>query len=94
MNWQENQDSSMVECQARDLEVRVRVLVQVQIFLLKFNKEHLLRNLTREVSSDTDVSDDVDPVSEGLRGTWRVDEGLRPLVEDVQLLGILTTHRL
>ena len=37
MNWQENQDSSMVERQARDLEVRVRVPVQVQIFLLKFN---------------------------------------------------------
>ena len=43
MNWQENQDSSMVERQARDLEVRVRVLVQVQIFLLKFNKENLER---------------------------------------------------
>jgi hypothetical protein len=28
----------MVERQARDLEVRVRVLVQVQIFLLKFDK--------------------------------------------------------
>ena len=37
MNWQENQDSAMVERQARDLEVRVRVPVQVQIFLLKFN---------------------------------------------------------
>ena len=31
MNWQLNQDSSMVEYQARDLEVRVQVLVQVQI---------------------------------------------------------------
>ena len=39
MDWQENQDSSMVERQARDLEVRVRVPVQVQIFLLKFNNE-------------------------------------------------------
>jgi hypothetical protein len=38
VNWQENQDSSIVEHQARDLEVQVRVLVQVQIFLLKFNK--------------------------------------------------------
>ena len=35
MNWQENQDSLMVERQA--LEVRVRIPVQVQIFLLKFN---------------------------------------------------------
>ena len=34
----ENQDISMVERQARDLEVRVRILVQVQIFLLKFMK--------------------------------------------------------
>ena len=38
MNWQENQDSSMVEHQARDLEVRVRIPVQVQNFLLKFLK--------------------------------------------------------
>ena len=29
VNWQLNQDSSMVERQARDLEVRVRVPVQV-----------------------------------------------------------------
>ena len=29
----------MVERQTRDLEVRVRVPVQVQIFLLKFDKE-------------------------------------------------------
>jgi hypothetical protein len=36
----------------------------------------------------------VDPVSDGLRGTRRVD-GRRPLpVADVQLLGILTTQRL
>ena len=34
-----NQDSSMVERQARDLEVRVRVPVQVQIFFLKLIKE-------------------------------------------------------
>ena len=38
-NWQENQDSSVVERQAGDLEVRVRIPVQVQIFLLKFNNE-------------------------------------------------------
>ena len=38
MDWQEKQDSSMVEPQARDLEVRVRVPVQIHIFLLKFNK--------------------------------------------------------
>ena len=37
VNWQLNQDSSMVERQARDLEVRVRVLVQVRIFFLKFD---------------------------------------------------------
>ena len=41
VNWQENQDSSMVKCQARDMEVRVQV--PVQIFLLKFNKENLER---------------------------------------------------
>ena len=38
VNWQLNQNNSMVECQARDLEVRIRVLVQVQIFLLKSDK--------------------------------------------------------
>ena len=46
MNWQENQNSSMVERLARYLEVRVRLPVQVQIFLLKFNKE-ISRQLTR-----------------------------------------------
>ena len=35
VNWQLNQDSSMVERQARDLVVRVRDPVQVQILLLK-----------------------------------------------------------
>lgn len=36
----------------------------------------------------------MDPVSDGLRGTRRVD-GRRPLpVADVQLLGIFTTQRL
>ena len=38
MNWNNNQDSSMAERQTRDLEVRVRIPVQVQIFLLKFMK--------------------------------------------------------
>ena len=38
-------DSSMVERQSRDLEVRVRVPVQVQIFLLKFNNERCNTNL-------------------------------------------------
>ena len=40
MNWQENQDSSIVERQARDLEVRVRIPVQVQNFILKFDNEN------------------------------------------------------
>ena len=44
VNWQENQDSSMVERQARDLEVRVQVLVHVQIFLLKFNNVNVQRH--------------------------------------------------
>ena len=44
VNWQLNQDSSMVGCQARYLEVRVQVLVQVQIFLLKFDKECCIHN--------------------------------------------------
>ena len=39
VNWQDNQDSSMIELQARDLDVRVRVPFQVPIFLLKFNKK-------------------------------------------------------
>ena len=39
VDWHENQDSSMVERQARDLEVRVWVPVQVQIFLLKNSNE-------------------------------------------------------
>ena len=42
MNWQLNQDSSMVERQARDLEARVRVPVQVQFFLLKFDNSKLI----------------------------------------------------
>ena len=37
INWQENQYSSMVERQAKDLEVQVRIPVQVQSFLLIFN---------------------------------------------------------
>ena len=43
VNWQENQDSSMVERQARDLEDRLQVPVQVQIFLLKFNNVNVQR---------------------------------------------------
>ena len=39
MNWLENHDSSMIEHQARDLEVQVRVPVQVQIFFLKFDDD-------------------------------------------------------
>ena len=43
VGWHENQDSSMVEPQARDLEVRVIVPVQVNIFLLKFiNRKKLI----------------------------------------------------
>ena len=41
MNWNKNQDSSVVERQARDLEVRVRIPVQVQIVLLQFIKYYL-----------------------------------------------------
>ena len=37
LNRDSNSDSSMVERQARDLEVRIRVPVQDQIFLLKFD---------------------------------------------------------
>ena len=43
VNWQLNQDSSMVERQARDLEVQVRVPIQVQIFLLKC--ENVIRKI-------------------------------------------------
>ena len=43
VNWQLNQDTSMVEHQAKDLEVRVLVPVQVQIFLLKFDDVNLQR---------------------------------------------------
>ena len=42
VNWNKNQDSSMVERQTRDLEIRVRIPVQVQIFLLKFMKYRIL----------------------------------------------------
>ena len=44
VNWQENQSSSKVERQARDLEVRIRAPVQVQIFLLKFNNVNVQRH--------------------------------------------------
>ena len=42
LNWNKNEDSPMVERQARDLKVRVRIPVQVQIFLLKFMKQFTL----------------------------------------------------
>ena len=42
--WQLNQDSSMVEYQARDLEVRVPV--QVQIFLLKSDKLYSISEIS------------------------------------------------
>lgn len=46
------------------------------------------------LSSEAERRETVDPVSDGLRGTTRVD-GRRPLpVTDVQLFGILITHRL
>ena len=45
VNWNKNQDTSMVERQARDLEVRVRIPVQVQIFLLKFIESFTKQNL-------------------------------------------------
>ena len=47
MDCNKNQDSLMVECKARDLEVRVRIPVLVQIFLLKFMKcKHLIYCVT------------------------------------------------
>ena len=45
--WNKNEDSSMVERQARDLEVRVRIPVKVQIFLLKFMKKKILMSACR-----------------------------------------------
>ena len=36
VDWNKYQDSLMAERQTRDLEVRVQIPVQVQIFLLKF----------------------------------------------------------
>ena len=53
--WQLNPGSSMVERQARDLEVQVRVLVQVQIFLLKFdNLKYIGINTSNRVDSAQD----------------------------------------
>ena len=51
VNWRLNQDSSMVERQARDLEGQVRVPVQVQIFLLKSDKIIYFTNLNLVLSS-------------------------------------------
>ena len=39
MNWELNRDSSMVEHQARNQKVRVRVPVQVEIFLVKCDND-------------------------------------------------------
>ena len=44
MNWQENPDSSKVERQAINLEVRVRIPVQARIFILKFNNVNAQRH--------------------------------------------------
>ena len=44
VNWQLNQDSSMVQRQARDMEVRVRVPVQVPIFILKCDNVNVQRH--------------------------------------------------
>jgi hypothetical protein len=52
------------------------------------------QQLTCVLSSEAERRETVDPVSDGLRGTTRVD-GRRPLaVTDVQLFGILMTQRL
>ena len=40
VNWQLNQDSSMIERQAIDLEVRIPV--QFQMFFLKFDIENIV----------------------------------------------------
>ena len=40
----------MVERQARDLEVRVRIPVQVQIFLLKFMKYNTMQTLVQFIT--------------------------------------------
>ena len=47
VNWNKNQYSSMVKRQARDLEVRVRIPVQVLIFLLKFMKKNISQETFR-----------------------------------------------
>ena len=49
VNWQLKQDSLIVEHQARDLEVRVQVPVQVQNFLLKFDNWKRYNNLFHSV---------------------------------------------
>ena len=54
VNWQENQDSSMVERQARDLEVRVQIPVQVRIFHLKFNKIYCIEGKVSYLRSGED----------------------------------------
>ena len=44
VNWELKQDGLMVERQARDLEIRFRVPVQVKIFLLKCNNVNVQRH--------------------------------------------------
>ena len=55
VNWNKNQDSSMAERQARDLEVRVRIPVQAQIFLLKFMKSIILGHLKDQTQYEIKV---------------------------------------
>ena len=56
VNWQENQDSSMVERHARDLEVQVRVPVQVQEQSLKVNwQENQDSSLVERQATDLEV---------------------------------------
>lgn len=54
-------------------------------------------SLTELVSSDAEVREELEPVTDGLLGTWRVDD-LRLLftviTKPVQLFGILKAQRL
>lgn len=63
-----------------------------------------MKALTREFEmssevefADAELTEDVEPVSEGLRGTWSCEDLRRLLLSLLvyeQLLGILITHRL
>lgn len=62
-----------------------------------------MKALTREFEMSSEVefaeaelTEDVEPVSEGLRGTWSCEDRRRLLLRLAyeQLLGILITHRL